>query len=130
MLKNKKDFMKMCEELFAEIQEISVAVIYDCETTDILYANSWGTRLEAELDAQVELFKAYHEHDIDTGIVRAFVLDATLNLKKIFMIREIDGLKTFKMDFNSSKMSEEYRQKVLDYLEEKVNETLENIAIK
>ena len=99
MLKNKKDFMKMCEELFAEIQEISVAVIYDCETTDILYANSWGTRLEAELDAQVELFKAYHEHDIDTGIVRAFVLDATLNLKKIFMIREIDGLKTFKMDF-------------------------------
>ena len=124
MLKNKEDFMNMCEELFAEIQDISVAVVYMTDTSDIIYANSWPTRLEADLDVQVEVFKAHIEHDCSPDYLRGFVLDCSLDLTKIIRIDEIDGVKTLKMDFNHATMGKDFRKNLLDYLEDKVIDSL------
>lgn len=121
---DKKEFTELFNDLYDKVSNISVAVVYMTDTSDIIYANAWPTRLEADLDAQVETFKAYVEHDCSPDYLRGFVLDCSLDLTKIIRIGEIDGVKTLKMDINHSVMGKDFRQNLLDYLEDKIVDSL------
>ena len=123
---NKKEFTELFDSLYERVKNISVAVVYDSDNDEILYAQSWGTMLEAQLDAQVELFKEFNSHEIDRTSVTGFALDCFLNLKRLIVIEYEDGFYTFVTANRDDKLSDKFKKNLLDYLEDKIADCLFN----